>query len=76
MITNAIAPGWVYTPMTAEFVDQTTHEQLKRVNTLGRAGRPEEIANVVTYLLTDTPEFLVGTTVFVDGGQTALAPMP
>jgi NAD(P)-dependent dehydrogenase (short-subunit alcohol dehydrogenase family) len=76
VIANAIAPGWVYTPMTAEFVDQTTTEQLRRVNTLGRAGRPEEIAGVVRYLVTEAPEFLVGTTIFVDGGQTALAPMP
>jgi NAD(P)-dependent dehydrogenase (short-subunit alcohol dehydrogenase family) len=76
VITNAVAPGWVYTPMTAEFVDETTYEQLKKVNTLGRAGRPEEIASVVRYLVCDAPEFLVGTTIFVDGGQTALAPMP
>jgi NAD(P)-dependent dehydrogenase (short-subunit alcohol dehydrogenase family) len=76
VITNAIAPGWVYTPMTAEFVDQASPEQLRRINTLGRVGRPEEIAGVVRYLVTEAPEFLVGTTIFVDGGQTALAPMP
>jgi len=76
VIANAIAPGWVYTPMTAEFVDQTTTEQLRRINTLGRCGRPDEIAGVVRYLVTEAPEFLVGTTIFVDGGQTALAPMP
>jgi NAD(P)-dependent dehydrogenase (short-subunit alcohol dehydrogenase family) len=76
VIANAIAPGWVYTPMTAEFIDQTTPEQLRRINTLGRVGRPEEIAGVVRYLVTEAPEFLVGTTIFVDGGQTALAPMP
>jgi NAD(P)-dependent dehydrogenase (short-subunit alcohol dehydrogenase family) len=76
VIANAIAPGWCYTPMTAEFIDATDPERLKRVNPLGRPGRPEEIANVVRYLVTEAPEFLYGTTIFVDGGQTALAPMP
>jgi len=75
VIANAIAPGWVSTPMTSELVDQSTTEQLRRVNTLGRAGRPEEIADVVHYLVTQAPEFLVGTTIYVDGGQTAQAPM-
>ena len=76
VIANAVAPGWVYTPMTAEFIDQTSAEQMRRVNPLGRPGRPEEIARLVRYLLTDAPEFLVGTTIYIDGGQTALAPMP
>jgi NAD(P)-dependent dehydrogenase (short-subunit alcohol dehydrogenase family) len=76
VVSNAIAPGWVDTPMTAEFLATTTPDQMRRINTLGRAGRPEEIASVVAYLVTEAPEFLVGTTIFVDGGQTALAPMP
>lgn len=76
VIANAIAPGWVYTPMTAEFIDQTTAEHMRRVNPLGRPGRPEEIANLARYLVTEAPEFLMGTTIYIDGGQTALAPMP
>lgn len=73
---NAIAPGWVDTPMIAEFVAEATKEDLARVNPLARLGRPEEIANVVTYLASDAPEFLTGATLFVDGGQTAIAPVP
>jgi 3-oxoacyl-[acyl-carrier protein] reductase len=34
VIANAVAPGWVYTDMTAEYIDQTTSEQLRRVNPL------------------------------------------
>jgi NAD(P)-dependent dehydrogenase (short-subunit alcohol dehydrogenase family) len=76
VVANAIAPGWVYTDMTSEFVDQSTPEQLRRVNPLGRAGRVEEIASLVLYLVRDAPEFLSGSTIFIDGGQTAAAPLP
>jgi NAD(P)-dependent dehydrogenase (short-subunit alcohol dehydrogenase family) len=45
------------------------------LNILGRVGQPDEIANVVEYLLLDAPDYLNGSTVFVDGGQTAMAPL-
>lgn len=73
---NAISPGWVDTPMIAEFVAEATEEDFARVNPMARLGRPEEIANVVTYLAAEAPEFLTGSTLFVDGGQTAIAPVP
>jgi NAD(P)-dependent dehydrogenase (short-subunit alcohol dehydrogenase family) len=76
VITNAIAPGWVRTPMTEEFLDQSSPETLKAVNPLGRAGEPTEIADVVWFLVDQAPTFLVGTTIYVDGGQTVAAPMP
>jgi NAD(P)-dependent dehydrogenase (short-subunit alcohol dehydrogenase family) len=76
VIANAVAPGWVYTDMTNEFVDRSTPEQLRRVNPLGRVGRVDEIASLVLYLVRDAPEFLSGTTIYADGGQTAAAPLP
>ncbi len=76
VVANAVAPGWVYTDMTSEYVDKSTPEQLRRVNPLGRAGRVDEIANLVLYLVRDAPEFLSGSTIFIDGGQTAAAPLP
>jgi NAD(P)-dependent dehydrogenase (short-subunit alcohol dehydrogenase family) len=73
---NAVAPGWVDTPMTAAYLAATTPEQLCRVNPLGRAGTAEEIATVIAFLVLDAPAFLTGATIVVDGGQTAMAPMP
>jgi NAD(P)-dependent dehydrogenase (short-subunit alcohol dehydrogenase family) len=73
---NAIIPGWVHTAMTAEFLETATHESLKRLNMLGRVATPEEIANFAAYLLTDAPPYLTGASLTIDGGQTALAPMP
>jgi NAD(P)-dependent dehydrogenase (short-subunit alcohol dehydrogenase family) len=73
---NAVAPGWVTTPMTADYLADATPDRLRRVNPLGRAGRPDEIARVIRFLIVDAPEFLTGSTITVDGGQTAMAPMP
>ncbi len=73
---NAVAPGWVDTPMIAEFVADATPDDLRRINPLARLGRPEELAGVIAYLATDAPSFMTGSTLFVDGGQTAIAPIP
>jgi NAD(P)-dependent dehydrogenase (short-subunit alcohol dehydrogenase family) len=72
---NAIAPGWVHTAMVDDFVQNATPETLSRLNILGRVGQPDEVANVIEYLLLDAPDYLNGATVFVDGGQTAMAPL-
>ncbi len=72
---NAVAPGWVHTAMVDEFVQNATPETLKQLNMLARVGQPDELANVIEYLLLGAPEYLNGTTIFVDGGQTAMAPL-
>jgi NAD(P)-dependent dehydrogenase (short-subunit alcohol dehydrogenase family) len=72
---NAVAPGWVHTAMVDDFVQQASPESLRRLNMLGRVGLPDEVANVIEYLALDAPSYLTGTTVFVDGGQTAMAPL-
>jgi len=72
---NAVAPGWVHTAMVDDFVNNATPETLARLNILGRVGEPDEVANVIEYLLLDAPTYLNATTVFVDGGQTAMAPL-
>jgi NAD(P)-dependent dehydrogenase (short-subunit alcohol dehydrogenase family) len=73
---NAVSPGWVRTPMTEEFLAEATPEMLHRVNPLGRSGDPTEIASFIVYLATEAPSFMTGATLFVDGGQTAVAPLP
>ncbi|MBA2313717.1 MAG: SDR family oxidoreductase [Actinobacteria bacterium] len=73
---NAVAPGWVETPMVQEDLDNATPESLRRLNPLGRMGKPEEPAEVIRWLATDAPPFLTGTTIAVDGGQSAQAPNP
>jgi NAD(P)-dependent dehydrogenase (short-subunit alcohol dehydrogenase family) len=73
---NAVAPGWVYTRMSSAFIDQAEPGALERINPLGRAADPDELANVIEYLALDAPPFLTGSRIVVDGGQTIRAAMP
>ncbi len=73
---NAIAPGWVRTPMTEGFFEGAAPDAVSRLNPLGRMADASEIAGVIVYLATDAPTFLTGSTLFVDGGQTAAAVLP
>lgn len=73
---NAVAPGWVRTAMTADDLATASDTAFDRVNAVRRAAEPEEIADVIRYLALDAPRFLTGSTLFVDGGQTAIAQTP
>jgi len=75
VVANAVAPGWVRTAMVDEFVQHATPEALSRVNALRRVGEPDEVANLIEYLGLDAPTYLTGATIFIDGGQTAFAPL-
>lgn len=75
ILVNAIAPGWVATDMVGDFVENASPESLKQLNILARVGEPDEIGNVIEYLALDAPSYIDGATIFVDGGQTAMAPL-
>ena len=73
---NAVAPGWVYTPMAAGYLDEAESGIMDRINPLGRAADADEVGNVIEYLALDAPQFLTGSTIFIDGGQTIRAAIP
>ncbi len=69
---NAIAPGFVVTPMTQHWADSNEFTQMFYAqNISGRAARPEEIAPTVLHLCSDGASFINGATFTIDGGQTA-----
>jgi NAD(P)-dependent dehydrogenase (short-subunit alcohol dehydrogenase family) len=66
---NAIAPGWIRTPMTAALQNDApkSAKVLERVP-LGRWGRAEEVAAVAVFLASDASAYITGCTIPVDGG--------
>lgn len=66
---NAVAPGFIQTPMTAPDIPGTEQWLSARIP-LGRWGTPEEVAAVIVFLLSDAASYVSGTTVVVDGGLT------
>lgn len=66
---NAVAPGFVETPMTRQ--EQTeAHRWLQARIPLGRWGKPEDLASAIAFLLSDAAAYVTGATLVVDGGLT------
>ena len=69
---NAVGPGPIATPMTAETrADPERSKKLMSDIPLGRFGEPEEIANTIIFLLSDAASFITGQVICADGGFTA-----
>ncbi len=70
---NAIAPGWVRTPMSAEELD---HMSNLAFNPSLTVGAPDDIARAVLYLADPANGYVTGSVLVVDGGQTAMLARP
>jgi glucose 1-dehydrogenase len=62
----SVAPGAINTPINAGVDQTTTRDEIP----WGRWGEPIEIARAIAWLASDKAEYVVGTTLFVDGGMT------
>lgn len=65
---NAVAPGFIDTDMTRD-LPEAQKAQLSAGIALGRLGQPEEIANVVAFLVSDSASYITGETLHVNGGM-------
>ncbi|WP_420153261.1 glucose 1-dehydrogenase [Siphonobacter sp.] len=76
ILTNAIAPGAILTPMVAEAFRQINAEDPKKAeaeyasfNPTKRLGQPEDVAKLVVFLLSEDCGYVNGQTIAIDGGQ-------
>lgn len=67
---NMVHPGFIETPMTASAQPAFREANLAETP-LGRTGQPEEVANVVAFLLSPLSSYITGAEIPVDGGQTS-----
>ena len=76
ILTNAIAPGAILTPMVAEAFKQVNPDDPKAAQTeyakrnpTRRLGQPDEVGKLVAFLLSDDNGYVSGQTIAIDGGE-------
>jgi NAD(P)-dependent dehydrogenase (short-subunit alcohol dehydrogenase family) len=68
---NSVAPGFTFTGMTEKaYAGPEVRQKRAAMVPLRRIANPDDIANVVLYLLSDASNYITGQTIFVDGGFT------
>jgi NAD(P)-dependent dehydrogenase (short-subunit alcohol dehydrogenase family) len=71
---NAVAPGTIATELAQQAV-LTSDDARTRIlgrTPMKRLGQPEEVADVVAFLLSDAARYITGEVLYVDGGRRAL----
>ena len=68
---NAVAPGFIHTPMTAKALDSDPARKAKVMGRtpMGKMGEPQDIADVISFLVSDRAKFIHGVVLAVDGGN-------
>ncbi len=78
---NAIAPGWIDTPLNAGYVDthpdrEAVLDALAKLHPIGRVGATSDVGDVAVWLASDESRFVTGQVITVDGGRTARPSLP
>lgn len=78
---NAVAPGWIDTPLNEDFIDSQPdpagfRDRIGCIHPLRRTGAPEEVAELIAWLASDAARFVTGQVYTIDGGRTAKLSLP
>jgi glucose 1-dehydrogenase len=70
----AIGPGTILTDLAKKTVlsDEAARKRILSRTPIGRAGEPEEVASVASFLASDDASYITGQTIYPDGGRLAL----
>lgn len=69
---NSVGPGFIHTPMVDDGLPADVVKELENKHPLGRLGKPQEVADLVVWLLSDAASFMTGNYYPVDGGYLAV----
>jgi meso-butanediol dehydrogenase/(S,S)-butanediol dehydrogenase/diacetyl reductase len=78
---NAVAPGWIDTPLNEGFIDSMPdpadfRRKIGGIHPVGKTGSPADVAALVAFLASDDAEFITGQIYTVDGGRMAQLSLP
>jgi NAD(P)-dependent dehydrogenase (short-subunit alcohol dehydrogenase family) len=65
---NAVAPGFIITPMTDKHIDPAFRARVESRTPMGKWGQPTDVANAVLFLASDRASYITGVILPVDGG--------
>lgn len=78
---NAVAPGWIDTPLNEDFIESMPDPTAFRariggIHPIRRTGTPQEVAQLICWLASDEASFVTGQIYTIDGGRTAQLSLP
>jgi meso-butanediol dehydrogenase/(S,S)-butanediol dehydrogenase/diacetyl reductase len=78
---NAVAPGWIDTPLNVDFIASLSdpvdfQKKIGGIHPVGRTGAPEEVAKLICWLASEEASFVTGQIYTIDGGRTAKLSLP